>query len=409
MLKSGGAVIPMQQALAELKFEVGNLNILENMEQVPVKSIFENENINFLNTLSKKILSMERAKLYPDVITFGFWCRRAFMSKERELYHNSKFLQIGRGIVFHIAPSNVAVNYAYSFVTGFITGNANIVRIPSKYFEQVDIINEAIRQTLTEFPQFIPYICFVRYGHNQELNDYFSRKCSVRVIWGGNQTIAQIRTSTLKPRAKDITFADRYSLCVIQAEDYLRSLDQDKIAQNFYNDTFLSDQNACTSPKVIVWTGEHIEEAKQIFWAKTGEIVLQKKYELQPVQAVNKLTAFYHVAAANEGILLEERKDNLIFRVRIEKLTEELIMENSGYFYEYETQNIKDIMAISGEMCQTVSYVGNLRDDLLSIVKSGIRGIDRVVPIGKTMDFNFIWDGYNLIEEMSRTVKESVG
>ena len=25
-------------------------------------------------------------------------------------------------------------------------------------------------------------------------------------------------------------------------------------------------------------------------------------------------------------------------------------------------------------------------------------GIDRVVPMGQTMDFDFIWDGYNLYE-----------
>ena len=31
-------------------------------------------------------------------------------------------------------------------------------------------------------------------------------------------------------------------------------------------------------------------------------------------------------------------------------------------------------------------------------------GIDRIVPMGKSMDFSLIWDGYDLIRQMSRRV-----
>jgi hypothetical protein len=34
----------------------------------------------------------------------------------------------------------------------------------------------------------------------------------------------------------------------------------------------------------------------------------------------------------------------------------------------------------------------------------GIKGVDRIVPIGKTMDFDLIWDGYDLIERFTRTI-----
>lgn len=40
----------------------------------------------------------------------------------------------GRGVAFHIAPSNVAVNFAFSLAAGLLTGNANIVRLSSKPF-----------------------------------------------------------------------------------------------------------------------------------------------------------------------------------------------------------------------------------------------------------------------------------
>ena len=33
-----------------------------------------------------------------------------------------------------------------------------------------------------------------------------------------------------------------------------------------------------------------------------------------------------------------------------------------------------------------------------------MRGIDRVVKIGKTMEFGFIWDGYDLRERLTREI-----
>ena len=39
------------------------------------------------------------------------------------------------------------------------------------------------------------------------------------------------------------------------------------------------------------------------------------------------------------------------------------------------------------------------------LIQAGIRGVDRVVPIGYTMDFDLIWDGYNLVERLTRTIQ----
>ena len=64
-----------------------------------------------------------------------------------------KFLQnnpirLGRGIVFHIAPANVPVNFAFSLCFGLIAGNSNVVRVSSKYMPQVDIICAVINTLL---------------------------------------------------------------------------------------------------------------------------------------------------------------------------------------------------------------------------------------------------------------------
>ena len=40
----------------------------------------------------------------------------------------------------------------------------------------------------------------------------------------------------------------------------------------------------------------------------------------------------------------------------------------------------------------------------LPLIRAGVKGIDRVVPVGMTLDFDLIWDGYNLPALLTRTV-----
>ena len=397
----------MQRSSDKLRYLVGNEKILNEMPRCSNAPLFSEDRIIFLNKISKILLADREARQYPDVVTFAFWCRKGSMEKERERFRQNEEGQkrLGRGVVFHIAPSNVAVNYAYSFVTGFITGNANIVRLSSKDFPQVDLINNAINAALVEMPEMTEYICFVKYERSKEINDMLSSVADVRVIWGGDRTIREIRKSELKPRATEITFADRYSLCVIDSDAYLQKENKDRIAEEFYNDTYLTDQNACTSPRIILWTGREREKAKEEFWSVLHEKV-KSKYTYQSIQGVNKLTSLCLLAVGQAATHRIETKDNLLIRARVEKLTEELMdyRDNSGYFLEYDMERIEEMQPLCNERVQTVSYIGNLKM-FYPLIEKGIHGIDRIVPVGKTMDFDFVWDGYDLVERLSRKIK----
>ena len=112
-------------------------------------------------------------------------------------------------------------------VSGLLSGNTNIIRVPSKDFKQIDIISNAINSLAKEskFSKISNRIVLVRYNRDSDATKEFSRYCDVRVIWG-DETINHIRNMPLKPRAFDITFADRYSLSVINADAYLSSPNQ---------------------------------------------------------------------------------------------------------------------------------------------------------------------------------------
>ena len=397
-------MIPMQQHFDSVIYALGSAEVEAEMKNAPPLPIFSEEAHAFLSALSARILADAEAKAYSDVVTLGFWCRPAALRQMQRTYE-AEVNRLGRGIVFHVAPSNVAVNFAYSCLAAFLAGNASVVRLPSKDFPQVALLCRLFSETLAEFPALVPYFIFVRYGHEQDVNEHYTRMAQTRVIWGGDATIGEIRRAPLAPRANEITFADRYSLAVLNADAYLAAADKARIAQDFYNDTYLSDQNACTAPHFIIWVGAEVAEAQEVFWTTLHELV-RTRYMLQAVQAVDKLTQVYRLGACFEARQIE-MPDNLITRVRVAQLTEEIAAyrAGSGFFIEYDAKELSEIRPLCGISCQTLSYYGVDRDSLLQeILAMRPAGVDRIVPMGRTMDFALVWDGVDLIRTMSRAI-----
>lgn len=393
------------ELLNRVQYLVGSSEAVELLPEVPAKKPFDESVINMLNDVSREIMKDPRSRAFSDVITFGFWVRKGSVMKLKERFDgDSESTILGKGVAFHVAPSNVPVNFAYTLVAGLLCGNANVVRVPSKDFPQVQIITDAFNKVLDIYEEMKPYVICIRYERDKDINDLFSSIADIRVIWGGDQTIADLRRSPLPARAGEITFADRYSLAVIDSDTYLSIDDKVRVAEDFYNDTFFSDQNACTSPRIVIWTGKQVDKAKSVFWTYEHELV-KKKYTYQSIQGVNKLAKAYIYSSTHDA-KIEREEDNLIVRISIPELNSDLMdyRDNSGFFYEYDCKCIFDLLKICNDKrCQTIGYIGD-KSMFIPLISTGVKGIDRIVPIGKTMDFDLIWDGYSLSALMTRTV-----
>lgn len=387
-----------------MTYLVGNCEILNSMQQIKALPLFSEQVVRFLGKLSQLLMKDKKTKAFPDILSYAFWIRKASIEKEKAKHLHIEN-RIGRGIAFHIAPSNVPINFAVSMTSALLAGNACILRVSNKEFPQVNIVCEAISQLLEgECKDMKSYLCVVRYEHNEDINKVLSTMCDVRIIWGGNRTIETIRKASLSPRAIELAFPDRYSIAVICTEEYLK-VDAKKVAKDFYTDTYYTDQNACSSPRLIVWIGEEKERAKERFWTTLEELV-RKDYDLKPIQAVDKYDSFCLLSALRDGVTLES-SNNYVNRVRLETLDEEVMnyKNGSGYFFEYDADTLEEMLPILGKTCQTVSYLGISPDDIRDMVFAhGVRGVDRIVSLGKTMDLMFYWDGYDMVETMSRYV-----
>lgn len=384
----------------------GPLDRLSSLRRLPP---FDDIVCDFLGELSGELLGDREGKRYPDVVTFGFFCRRGNIGRFREEYSGRISDRLGRGVSFHIAPSNVPINFGYSLVAGLLAGNICIVRASSKQFPQVDIVCRCINKALEneKLRQLRDYIHVIRYPRDKEITGFFSSLSDVRIIWGGDETVAEIRKSPLSPRASEITFADRYSAAVLEAAAVNRCETIDKLAGDFYNDTYLFDQNACSSPRLIYWLGNEGETAaaKEKFWGAVHRYV-SERYTAEPVIAVDKYTAACRLAVDLEG-RVETMPDNLVNRISVPDISDKLPDYRcaGGSFIEYRSEGLDELERIVTEKVQTVSYYGELGERLgRFVLDRGTRGIDRIVPMGKTAEFSLTWDGYDLILQMSRAV-----
>ena len=128
----------------KVNYLVGKRKVL-NESSIPY-----NENIcNFITEFSKELNNNKFSKDFPDIKTLAFWCRKKNILNLKKKFISNK-TRVGLGLIFHITPSNIPTNFAYSLIFGLITGNSNIVKVPSKKFEQISIICDALNKVLNK-------------------------------------------------------------------------------------------------------------------------------------------------------------------------------------------------------------------------------------------------------------------
>ena len=373
---------------------------------------FSGEALAFLSDLGAALLADREARAYPDVATFGFFCRRANLEALAREYGGALDDRLGRGVAFHIAPSNVPINFAYSLAAGLLAGNACVVKASSRDFAQTRIVCRAMESLLAGAHAALRgHVCVLTYPRDrQDVTELFSAGCDARIIWGGDETVRRVRMAPLPPRAVEVTFPDRYSLLAVDAA-HVSSMDERALAaaaRGFYNDTYLTDQNACTSPRLVYWlgAGEAVERAQARFW-EAVRAYAAPRYPIEPVVAVDKLTAAYRAAAALPGARIAPMPDNTVVRVQVQALAPQIDEHRcaGGFFVEYAAPTLDGLIPVVKRRYQTLSYLGLEAEALRRFVReNGLPGIDRIAPVGHTMDFALTWDGYDLIRTLSRRI-----
>ena len=388
-----------------------NINFLIGKLPLKKESLkpYDSQICKFLSQLSLELNNSKDSNVFPDIKTLSFFCRSKNINRlKNNFYKNNEKLRTSLGLIFHITPSNIPINFAYSLIFGLLTGNSNIVKVPSKNYIQIKIICDKIRKVLKNFNKIKNMINIVKYQDDDDFTKLISSKCDARIIWGGDETIKKIRNFEISPRTIELTFADRYSLCIINSDKLigLKSYESQLLAERFYNDTFTVDQNACSSPHLILWLGKNSnKKVKDNFWNYLSQIV-DKKFDLTEDMAITKYTKLFKEVSMDNFKSFKKYKNN-IYTIQIKNLNKNIdsLRGNYGYFYEMNSKSLNILKKIDNKKIQTITYYGfkkNIFENFL--MKNSLDGIDRIVPIGQALDINFVWDGHDLNRSLTRII-----
>lgn len=431
---------------------------------------FAPQAVDFLETFSRALRQNSLAKEEPETMALAFWCRRAHILSLREKHgmgpadrHGVRpepaiisdggkerlaakegsnlsrgQLYLGWGRIFHLAPSNVPMMFAYTWIIGLLAGNAGIVRISERTLRQepVQAVLEVLRDLLgqeqqgplrRDFSGIRARTSFITYDHSEAVTEQILQHCDGRVLWGGDETIRRMRRIPMPAHAVELTFPDRVSLAVI-SEEALTGMEEAQIrnlVHRFYNDTYVMDQNGCSSPQTVVWlrgnkgTGKGQGENKPA--AEQSRLIREKWWDMLAEEAENvygmdgfraarkleKATLSAMQQTDSMTIRIRRYHGNLLYVLSLSDMPDNLAVYKGGFglFFEMEAGTAAEIFKSFTPRIQTVVCIGVEPGILAGLAaQHHSEGVLRFVESGQALQIDTIWDGIDLIRALSRKI-----
>lgn len=371
--------------------------------------VFVPERIALLESLSQRILRHPRLRRDPAGAALGFWLRRAHLLElqqdfERERRPDSR--HVPAGLVLHIAPANVDTMFVFSWALSFLAGNANIVRLTSRTSPLMQEVVDVLTEVFAGAPQQAKGNVFVTFGHDDAISARLSAACDTRIIWGGDETVARLRAVPLNPHATERAFASKRSFSVFDTQAYLATDagERDGIASRMAADLGPFAQFACSSPHRLYWLGavEMGVAARTDFGGRLEAAMAARADAPDLGWATRRITHAFALAAAGEAEGFEHRPHTTTVASSPAEPAE---LCGAGLLMHSTVGDLRGLGEYLRIDHQTITYFGldaAQRDELAGM--AGRAGVDRIVPVGRALDFGPHWDGFNLWADLTRLV-----
>tara|TARA_Y100001970_G_scaffold279021_1_gene385619 strand:- start:2702 stop:3892 length:1191 start_codon:yes stop_codon:yes gene_type:complete len=364
--------------------------------------------LEFLSDFSKELFKSKKTKKYSDLIALAFWCRKKNLEKIKN-DHRDKYIRKGVGILLHIPPNNVPISSIYSFIFGLISGNSNIIRIPNYNLENIKLVLNLINKIFNKkkYLNIKKNNLLIFYEKNDEISQKLSSQVDGRIIWGGDKTIEVFKKYKTKNYSTDLFFIDKYSISILNSNKlkFLKGKNIEKLSEAFYNDTFLMDQNACSSPHLIFWTKKSSIKEIEKFW-KNLDLIVKKKFLLNEFISSKRLYLLNNYLINNNNLKLDNKYKNF-FLINIKNIKNNIFNYRgfSGIFFQTKLKSNLNIKNYLSRKIQTITYFGLKKNEIENFVKKNdLRGIDRIVPVGQSLNLDLIWDGNNIVHKLTRII-----
>ena len=182
------------------------------------------------------------------------------------------------------------------------------------------------------------------------------------------------------------------------------------LAHRFYNDTYQMDQNACSSPQLVLWLEDGGDPACRARWWEAVAAEAAERYPFGPFQAARKLERLCLCAMTMEQpsvAAVERYQGNLLYVARLAGLSGNLpsLAGGFGLFFEAALPSLEALAPLLPPKAQTLVCGGLEPAEVAALLaRAGARGVDRVVPLGQALEMDTVWDGRDLIAALSRII-----
>ena len=136
------------------------------------------------------------------------------------------------------------------------------------------------------------------------------------------------------------------------------------------------------------------------------QILVNREYNLDLSGANKKISNLMNYTLDyNEKFKTDMQNFNLV-TIKSNKLNfDNFANLNFGTFLEINLKDINHLQKYTSEKLQTITYYGiDYKNIKKFIIRNKIKGIDRIVPIGRAFDITPEWDGIDIISSLSRTI-----
>jgi hypothetical protein len=358
----------------------------------------------------------------PGMAFLRLWLRRSTLEPIlcRELFPESlrgKWHDVGRtrlrafplGVVGHWPAGNIEIQPVLSLTCALLVGNGCLVRIPSGLLETTRLIIERL-QEVDRIGLLTERIFMASFDHSRmELHEAMAQVVDGAMVWGGAESVSQVRGLPFPPWARVVVFGPRFSVAAMDADAWSDPADRTSWCRRIARDVWQFDQQACSSPQTLFLErgagcdpAEFVEDLKQAFQEENR---LHPRQEIEPA-----LTSA--ICQARASWLLEDAANRATFPAS----PDWTILRGTGIDAPKPTQGrtltvlvVDDLLEVISRFDGTVQTLGLAAKDAQKEERlaqvAGCQGVDRVVRLGQMHVFGSPWDGMDLVRPMVRLVR----
>jgi len=369
------------------------------------QSVFSEQSLAYCQALSEWLMTQTEIRQFPDLVALAFWLRPAQLQQMLKPYRELQTTLLPLGRMLHLAPANVDALFVYSGMLSFLCGNSNMIRLSNRSGPSQQWLIRALQAIAPLHPEANARFQLLRCDHQDADFQQLAATVDGRVLWGSDNTIQNVRQWPVKAQCRDLSFNHKSSLCLMAAKPLLALSDEEltAVVQLFARDHLTFGQQGCSSAKTLVWLGQadDITQAQLRFWPVLAQHALDKQLLSQSEQMLALTTA---QQLAMTGDIQQLQLVAPLCCAGIHQLQPEHHQwhQGAGLFLQLAISELDQLTHQLQPYHQTLSFWGLDTASLQSWLAQVLQGLDRVVPLGQSLQFSPVWDGIDLIRQFSR-------